>query len=128
MRAKKMTDQYLTSQLADLLGFEYFEQEAPPHNFVIKREDGSSDWFIPCSEYNHVKELEDKALEADQIGYQAHLTYATGHSYHEGLTYDTAEAMLRATPRQRAEVAYMTLKGLQVGQEGEGNHGSTGEA
>lgn len=114
MRPNKMTDQYLTSQLADLMGYEYFEQATPPHNFVIRRQDGSSDWFIPCKEFNHVKPIQDKALETDQISYLAHLIYATGHSYSEGLTYDTAESMLRATPRQRAEASYMTLKEAQV--------------
>lgn len=113
MRVKNMTDQYLTSKLADLMEYENYEQTTPPHAFVIRRKDGSSDFFIPCSEYNHIKELEDKALEIDQISYLANLIFATGHSYHEGLTYDTAESMLKATPRQRSEAVYMTLKSFK---------------
>ncbi|MCM3131866.1 hypothetical protein M3629_03670 [Paenibacillus polysaccharolyticus] len=110
MRPKKMTDHYLTYQLADLMGYEFHESETVPPLFLTRQADGSLDFFIPCSEYNHVNPIQDKALETDQISYLAHLIYATGHSYSEGLTYDTAESMLRATPRQRAEAAYMTLK------------------
>lgn len=100
----KMTDAALNRALAERL--------------EPSMESWNEGWFpgceiIPdyCNDPAASLEVQAAAMDKNEIGYMAHLTYRTGHDYHVGLTHETAASMLRATPRQRAEAAYMVLKG-----------------
>lgn len=95
-----MTNEHLNIELSKLLG--------------KTTKDATQIYYGQISKYaeDHKAclEAQNKALNVDQIGYIDHLKFTTGHKYEDALTYNRLESMLRATPRQRAEAAYMTLR------------------
>ncbi|MGO4952006.1 hypothetical protein [Paenibacillus sp. DRB1-1] len=105
MSVKDMTDQQLNIALDVLLGAKV--DRGRPGN-VLKNNYSVSPTDY-CADPVASLEVQAKAMDMDEIGYMANLVFRTGHSYSEGLNYETAADMLRATPRQRAEAAYMTL-------------------
>ncbi|MEK5357767.1 hypothetical protein [Paenibacillus sp. FSL L8-0709] len=107
-----MSDAYLNALLADLCGYEYFSPIKPPNRLIVRKpKSGRTDFFDPCNNYSDAKEVQDKALEEDMVGFIHQLdlkVIPSGCRLTWG--YDEVRAMMSASPREISESAYTVLQ------------------
>lgn len=102
MRAKDMTNEHLNIQLSMMLGKTGKDATQINYGHI-------SDY---CVDRNVSFEAQDKALEVSYVKYCEELKKSTTPNkwYWYSHAIELAAALLSATPRQRAEAAYMTLR------------------
>lgn len=107
-----MSDQELNRKLAELMG--YTLSNVQVNDTIISTEiDGEYHLhsFDPCTDPAASLEVQAKAIEVDPQGYLYNLaTVVNRYEAADIWEDDEIIAMLSATPRQRAEAAYMTLQ------------------
>ncbi|WP_081326437.1 hypothetical protein [Paenibacillus polymyxa] len=122
MSVKDMTDQQLNRELAELMGYIVTEGEHDlwpewyelKKNGVVQSGDLYKDWAWDnapdyCSDTAASLEVQAKAIEVDAASYVQNLQEIKwGHMFTETLLVRIAE-LINASPRERAEAAYMTL-------------------
>ncbi|MEK5417280.1 hypothetical protein [Paenibacillus sp. FSL L8-0708] len=116
-QVKDKTDQQLNRALAELMGWTDFKEDghggmwatAPDFRWTNKMPDY-------CTAPAASLEVQVKAIEVDAQGYLYNLaTVVNGYEAADIWEDDEIISMLKATPRERAEAAYITLQGAQNG-------------
>ncbi|WP_339316901.1 hypothetical protein [Paenibacillus sp. FSL R10-2734] len=118
-QVKDMTDQQLNVSLAKMCGYEiYAEEFSVKYEVVVRYESPSSfkglKFFIPCNDAADSLEVEAKALDQNAAAYIHHLDFRVIPSgCRDKWGYDEVKALLTASPRERAEAAYITLSSVK---------------
>lgn len=126
----KMTDAELNRALAELMGYKMFtSRSTPPYHKLISPagalvgKSSSSEMIVwrdnapdYCTDPAASLEVQAAAIAKDEEGYIKHLADIVGaNCFWDGMYGDMAPTgiawLLTATPRQRAEAAFLTLRG-----------------
>ncbi|OMD76888.1 hypothetical protein [Paenibacillus odorifer] len=109
-QVKDKTDQQLNRALAELMGWTDFKEDghggmwatAPDFRWTNKMPDYCTD---PAASL----EVQAKAIEVDSVGYVRNLEIAKWEKIMAPLARKEVSVLLTASPRERAEAAYITL-------------------
>ncbi|OMD19684.1 hypothetical protein BJP48_31650 [Paenibacillus odorifer] len=105
-----MTDHQLNMVLAELMG--YTVDKGRPGR--VLKENMSSMPTDYCTDPAASLEVQTKAIEVDAPGYLYNLaTVVNGYEAADIWEDDEIISILKATPRERAEAAYITLQGAK---------------
>lgn len=131
MEARIMTDQQLNRALAELMGYTVYHREdlgldcyrlTDPLGIAVQgffngqRDTEAEAWLdIPhfCSDPAASLEVQAKAIEVDYFNYFTNLLTLKGVLLSPSIL-DAYKAIALASPRERAEAAYITLKGANL--------------
>lgn len=129
-RVKEMTNQLLNRKLTELIGYKVVKDQ-PSGTYRMMNPQGKqfgmsrpteglvwNDYAFPyCSDPAASLEVQAKAIEVDSVGYVRNLEIAKWKKIMAPLARKEVSVLLNASPRERAEAAYMTLQAYQVDKQ-----------